>query len=338
MKSESQEWAIVLAGGAGSRLEGLTTDARGLTTPKQYCTLRGGRTLLGDALARAQRLVPRERVLVIVAAEHRRWWQDEVAELSAENLPAENVIVQPANRGTAAGLLLPALSVLERDPDARILVVPSDHFVEKEYVLEVSLRLALDSLWDVGGGVILLGIRPDVPETDYGWIVPGRSSRRVKPIEAFVEKPGRARALELMRRNGLWNSFFLVADGRSLLALFRKHAPGLLEVLQRAFEAPSSERSAALEELYAKLASVDFSRHVLEREDHLLTAEVPACGWTDLGTPARVAQCLRRLGGAAPPPVRPRARTHEHEESAFSLARALGDGAHGGEGSFAVGV
>jgi mannose-1-phosphate guanylyltransferase len=270
---------------------------------------------------------------VIVAAEHRRWWQDEVAELSAEN-----VIVQPANRGTAAGLLLPALSVLERDPDARILVVPSDHFVEKEYVLEVSLRLALDSLWDVGGGVILLGMRPDVPETDYGWIVPGRTSRRVKPIEAFVEKPGRARALELMRRNGLWNSFLLAADCRSLLSLFRKHAPGLLEVFQTAFQAPPSERSAALEELYADLASVDFSRHVLEREDHLLTAEVPACGWTDLGTPARVAQCLRRLGGAAPPPVPPRARTHEHEQSAFSLARALGDGAHGGEGSLAVGV
>ena len=291
MKSASERWGIVLAGGAGIRLQDLTTDARGLATPKQYCTLEGGRSLLGDALARVGRLIPPERTLVIVASEHHRWWQHELREL-----PRENVVVQPANRGTAAGILLPTLLVLERDPDARIVVVPSDHFVEKEHVLEMSMRFAMDSLWGLGGGVILLGIRPEAPETDYGWIVPARCSLRTKPIEAFVEKPRPERALELLKRGGLWNSLLLVADGQSLLWLFRRHAPELLDEFQRALASPA-KRPRALEDLYACLEDVDFSRHVLEREEHLLTIEVPACGWTDLGTPARVMACLRRRLG-----------------------------------------
>src|SRR5262245_31154240 len=110
----NQSWAIVLAAGEGKRLRELTMRG-GIDTPKQFCSLRGGRSLLGDALARAARIAPRKRMLVVVAAEHRRFWERELADL-----PRENVIVQPANRGTAAGVLLPALTVLERDPEARL--------------------------------------------------------------------------------------------------------------------------------------------------------------------------------------------------------------------------
>src|SRR5262245_33382827 len=127
--SVNQNWAIVLAAGEGTRLRELTT-REGVPTPKQFCSLRGGRSLLGDALARATRVVPRKRVIVIVAEEHRPYWSTDL-----RGLPAENVIVQPRNRGTAPGILLPLLTVLERDPGARVAILPSDHFVEREPVL-----------------------------------------------------------------------------------------------------------------------------------------------------------------------------------------------------------
>src|SRR5688572_24218362 len=109
MSTTKQTWAIVLAAGEGSRLRELTTRS-GVATPKQFCSLRGGRSLLGDALARAARIAPRKRILVIVAEEHRAFYEPEL-----RGYAPENIVVQPRNRGTAAGILLPVLTVLERD-------------------------------------------------------------------------------------------------------------------------------------------------------------------------------------------------------------------------------
>lgn len=292
--TSTNSWAIVLAAGEGTRLRELTTRS-GIPTPKQFCSLRGGRSLLGDALARAARIVPRKRIVVVVAEEHRNLWGPEVA-----GLAPENVVVQPRNRGTAAGILLPALSVLERDPGARLAFLPSDHFVAKEYVVEASLRLALESLDEREGGLTLLGITPDAPETGYGWIVPAKSDRLLRPVARFVEKPPESEAKELFASGALWNSFLFAVGGRTLLGFFEARLPGLVADFGRAFAAgarPARTRTERLEELYATLDTHDFSHEVLQAHERRLQLEiVPPCGWTDLGTPARVANCLAALG------------------------------------------
>jgi mannose-1-phosphate guanylyltransferase len=311
MTITNQSWAIVLAAGEGTRLRELTTRG-GIATPKQFCSLRGGRSLLGDALARAARIVPRKRIVVVVAEEHRRFWEAEVA-----GLAPENVVVQPTNKGTAAGILLPALSVLERDPGARLAFLPSDHFVAKEYVIEASLRLALESLdehesfedheslEDHVGGLTLLGITPDAPETGYGWIVPAKSDRLLRPVERFVEKPPESEANELFASGALWNSFLFAVEGGTLLRFFEGRLPELVARFGRVFAVGAgsgagtgaSARAEQLDALYAGLETNDFSRDVLQANERRLRLEiVPPCGWTDLGTPARVATCLAALG------------------------------------------
>jgi mannose-1-phosphate guanylyltransferase len=291
MSTANQSWAIVLAAGEGTRLRELTTRS-GVSTPKQFCSLRGGRSLLGDALARAGRIAPRKRIVVIVAEEHRRFWEPEVASLAPEN-----VIVQPRNRGTAAGILLPALSVLERDPGALLAYLPSDHFVAREYVIEASLRLALESLEERGSELTLLGITPDGPETGYGWIVPARSDRLLRPVERFVEKPARDLASELFAAGALWNSFLFAVRGTTLVRLYEERLPELAASFARVFSQGTRERATLLEALYATLDTHDFSRDVLQAIEPRLRLEiVPPCGWTDLGTPARVEACLASLG------------------------------------------
>jgi mannose-1-phosphate guanylyltransferase len=283
----SQSWSIVLAAGEGSRLRELTTRG-GVPTPKQFCSLRGGRTLLGDAIARAARIVPRKRIVVVVAAEHRSFWAQELA-----GIPAENVIVQPRNRGTAAGILLPLLTVMERDPGARVAVLPSDHFVQMEYVIDAALRLALESLDDFGDGLTLLGITPDAAETAYGWIVPARSQDLLRPIERFVEKPDACLATELFASGGVWNSFLFAAWGANLLAAFAERLPGMLARFRAAFEGGLQGRQERLVALYEQLEQRDFSRDVLQGSEGRLRLEVvPPCGWTDLGTPERVERCV----------------------------------------------
>jgi len=298
MSTTKQSWAIVLAGGEGTRLRELTTRS-GVATPKQFCSLRGGRSLLGDTLARAARIAPKKRIVVVVAEEHRRFWESEVGGL----LP-ENVVVQPRNKGTAAGILLPALSVLERDPGARLAFLPSDHFVAREYVIEASLRLALESLDERGSELTLLGITPDAPETGYGWIVPARSDRLLRPVECFVEKPAESVANELFAAGALWNSFLFAVKGATLVRFFEERLPDLAASFARVFAEGASDRAKRLEALYATLDTHDFSRDVLQANERRLRLEiVPPCGWTDLGTPARVEACLAALGeelGARP--------------------------------------
>lgn len=105
--NNNNTWALVLAAGEGSRLRSLTTTATGQAVPKQFCSLQGGPSLMQEALQRAASIAPIQRTCSIVAAQHRRWW-----EAPLYHLPEENVIVQPENRGTAHGILLPLLHIV----------------------------------------------------------------------------------------------------------------------------------------------------------------------------------------------------------------------------------
>jgi mannose-1-phosphate guanylyltransferase len=287
--SRPNTWAIVLAAGDGTRLQQLTTE-RGVSRPKQYCSLRGGRSLLQTALARAGHVVPPERTLVVVAAQHQRFWSADLA-----GFPARNIVVQPRNRGTSAGILLPLVEVLARDAEARLVLLPSDHEVAEESVIASSMRRVLAALASPHPGVTLLGISPDGPESDYGWIVPAALGDR--RVARFVEKPEPVLARKLLAHGAVWNSFLLAATGASLLELIERRLPALVARFREAFASPT-DLAARMEELYAALPASDFSRDVLQgSEEHLRLEVVPPCGWTDLGTPDRVIACLAS-GGA----------------------------------------
>jgi mannose-1-phosphate guanylyltransferase len=302
MKAHREPWALVLAAGEGSRLRALTTDAQGNSIPKQFCSLDGGASLLQLALQRATRVARWGHTVTIVAAQHERWWRSDLA-FAAQ----DNVVTQPRNRGTAVGVLLPLLHIVSRDPEARIVLLPSDHFVADEDVLARSLREALGEVHRRPERLVLLGIVPDQPDEGFGWIMPGiRGEGGVQPVRRFVEKPPRPVAEKLMRQGGMWNRFILASTGETLLDLFHRKLP---DVATRLWEAlaldfATQPRSRTLSAAYEELGVHDFCRDVLEGcEDRLSVVAVPACGWSDLGTPERVAQCVARLARSASRPA-----------------------------------
>jgi mannose-1-phosphate guanylyltransferase len=301
-------WAVVLAAGEGTRLRSLTTNRSGIPVPKQYCSLLGGPTLLDDALQRALKVVPEERTLAVVAQHHERWWR------ALRGTMGTRLVAQPGNRGTGHGILLALLHVLERDPDARILFLPSDHYVRDEDTLADAMRRALTS--DVAGTVALLGISPEEADPELGYIVRGgRDGDGSYRVDRFLEKPEAWLARRLVDTGGLWNSFIFVADGVALLGLFEEHKPDAVAAMRTALRSGD----AALAALYASLTDFDFSRDILQRsEDRLRVWPVARCGWDDLGTPRRLGKVLRRLPA-------PRARTaapRRIPEAEVSLARA----------------
>jgi mannose-1-phosphate guanylyltransferase len=286
-------WAIVLAAGDGTRLRSLTTDREGIAVPKQFCSLDGGPSLLALALERAARVASSARIASIVASRHRHWWRGELS-----SLVRENIIVQPDNRGTAAGVLLPLLRVLDRDPKASVVLLPSDHFVGNETTLARVIRRALELIERGSRSLYLLGITPDEPDTGFGWIVPAeREGRSVYRVQRFVEKPPQSLAAQLMLQGGVWNSFIIAGTGAALLAMFQRRLPEITAAMLQACgdQANATVARAALAQLYQALPDHDFCRDVLQgEEEHLRVLKVPQCGWTDLGTPERVACCLDR--------------------------------------------
>jgi mannose-1-phosphate guanylyltransferase len=290
-------WAVVLAAGDGTRLSSLTTDSDGNPVPKQFCSLNGGGSLLHEALQRANKIVPRERVCAIVADQHRPYWR-----LDLWSLPVANVIVQPGNRGTAHGVLLAVLRILDRDPLAQIVFLPADHYVADEQALAASLRDAANLLTRNPQGLALVGIEPDEPDPELGYIVPGRMlGDGAYAVQHFVEKPHPKLACELLASGALWNSFIFAANGASLLGMLRERIPSSVEEMATALA--RDDRTHALAELYERLEAVDFSRAIMQgAERSLRVIAAPQCGWTDLGTPKRVADTLRRLGHSSSRP------------------------------------
>ena len=292
MAYPDHRWALVLAGGDGRRLQDLTRTPTGTIVPKQFCSLNGGLSFVEETVRRAEAVVPKERVCAVVASSHRHHWSRHL-----DSLPACNIIAQPRNRGTAIGILLPLLHILERDADARVVLLPSDHHVRNEARLAASLRGAVAA--DAGAEIVLLGIEPREPDPELGYIVPRASSGgKCVAVDCFVEKPSRLEAAQLIARGALWNSFIIAADAAALLHLFQRRCPGVVREMRELVRcnAARSGDSEALASLYDRLPNLDFSREILQgQEQRLGVIAVPECGWSDLGTPERVAEALRGL-------------------------------------------
>jgi mannose-1-phosphate guanylyltransferase len=218
----------------------------------------------------------------------------------------ENVVVQPENKGTAAGLLLPLAHLVRRDPDATVLVLPSDHFVRKPAVLIRYLHQAVRLARVDPRHIYLLGLAPEEIDPELGYIVPcpDEATSSACPVRLFVEKPSIDLAQRLTQAGALCNAFILAASARALLGLYAARCPELLALLTAAAaeDAARVGEPRAAQTLYPRLPSLDFSRDVLEGQETLLRVlRVPPCGWSDLGTPRRVAETLNRIGGARAP-------------------------------------
>ena len=255
---------VLLAGGAGTRFWPLSREHR----PKPFLRLFGRHSLLRTTRDRARRLAPRDRIWVVAPRALRAGLKSELPELRPDR-----TILEPSSRGTAAAVGLAARAVSAAEPGALIAVLPTDHLVRDPRAFTRAVRRAAAAASEESAPIVCLGVRPDRPATEYGYLEVGRVERGDGParVRRFVEKPppARARAWSRSKRH-LWNAGVVVARAERILESLARHAPRI----HRAVRDPRAWDAAPVR---------SFDHAVLEKAGHL--AAVPlAGGWADVGS------------------------------------------------------
>jgi mannose-1-phosphate guanylyltransferase len=182
------------------------------------------------------------------------------------------------------------------------VIYPSDHFVHPEGAFLGAVAEAAWVLESSRYAAILLGVAPEGPEPDYGWILPGQElgagGRRIHSVTRFLEKPPKEIARKAMVQGALWNTLVMVAKAKSFWNLGRQCVPGVMELFQwLAMSLGTCEEADVLESMYRIMPVRDFSKHLLQQVPEMLAVlELKEVLWSDWGRPARIDATLRRIG------------------------------------------
>ena len=272
-------YALIMAGGTGSRLWPHSRTS----LPKQFLALTGDNTLLQQALDRIQPLISPENSLIATNKQY-----VEIVAKQLPEIPAANVLGEPAARGTAAAIGLAAVHIHKRNPEAVMAVLPSDHMIKKveefRRVLEAGRYIAAE------GWLVTLGIPPSYPETGYGYIERGDALGRVGEVEGFrvrrfVEKPDRQQAARYLEQGNYdWNSGMFVWRVDRILEEMKTLMPGLysgMKEIEGAIGSPDLDE--VVEQVFDDLKPETIDYGIMEKSEKVAVLPVDL-GWNDVGS------------------------------------------------------
>ncbi len=282
-------YPVILAGGVGSRLWPRSRK----TAPKQFLDLTGNqRSMLQEAFDRMTPLVPPEHIFVITNREYVDAVRDQLPEM-----PPQNIVGEPAARGSAAAIGLGAIHLLRSDPQAVMAVLTADHLIQKPEILRQTL--AAGSELAQAGELITLGIEPAYPETGYGYIEMGETlgayqGMTARRVRRFREKPDLATAEAFLAAgNFVWNSGMFIWRADVIMAQFARHMPQLHTALQRLLPAlGEKDEKAAFEQHWMPLeGNVTIDYGIMEKAERVAVFPVDM-GWHDIGSWAALLEVL----------------------------------------------
>lgn len=295
---KNDRYAVILAGGEGSRLKSLTRAIAGDERPKQFCPILNNETLLDVTRNRVALKISSENTFYSLTQKHENYYKPLLSDVSRKQ-----IVAQPENKGTAPAILYSLLRLAKIAPQATVAFFPSDHYFSDDEAFMNQTDTAFSAVEMNPSSIVLLGIEPEKPETSYGWIEPQESlfsnlAKSVCKVERFWEKPSFEAANYLMAKGCLWNSFVMVGKVGTFLNLIEKHLPDLYRMFatsSRTFG--TSAETATIRSLYAWINETNFSSEVLEKAtNELYVLRVGDVVWSDWGEPHRVLGTLENLG------------------------------------------
>jgi mannose-1-phosphate guanylyltransferase len=259
-------WAVVLAGGSGTRFWPLSTPEN----PKQLLPLAGTTSTAEEAIERLAGLIPRDRILVVTGAALAARLQERL------NLPSSNILVEPRAASTAPALIWATVEAQRRDPEAEVLSLHADWAVGDAAAFRRTAEAALTTARQ-HERLVTVGVVPSRPETGYGYIVPGPPlGDGARMVARFSEKPDAATALDLMAAGALWNSGLFAWTAERLLAEAKAHTPEIAPFLPTLIAGDTDG-------FFREVTPISIDVGVLERSSCVAVVS-GAFAWDDIGT------------------------------------------------------
>lgn len=266
-----------MAGGIGSRFWPMSTPLH----PKQFIDITGcGRTMIQQSFDRFDGIIDIDHVWVVTSANYR----DLVAE-QLTGINPQHILLEPCMRNTAPCVAYVSWKIQKEDPEALIVVAPSDHLVLNVLAFQATIRKGLD-FGSAGNRILTLGMTPTRPETGYGYIEQGPEEETgIYKLSAFREKPNLPTAIEYLQKGGFtWNSGMFLWSVSTIVSELRLHAPqiaGVMDQMVDSFFTPDEQ--TRVNELFPTCEKISIDYAVMEKTQlaYVLPSEF---GWSDLGT------------------------------------------------------
>jgi mannose-1-phosphate guanylyltransferase len=273
-------YVIIMAGGVGSRFWPLSRKDK----PKQFLDILGtGETLIQQTYRRFRSVCCEENIFVVTSAEHK--------DIAIEQLKInpDNVLAEPFRRNTAPCLAYGTFRILKENPDAVIVVTPSDHLILKEEKFCEIIRESMDFA-ENNDALLTLGIKPDRPETGYGYIQsdtkkPVKGSDNLLKVKTFTEKPDIELARKFIQSGDFyWNSGIFIWNIKSIMAAFEKYLPDMFSAFDdgRKLFGTRQEKSF-IGHTYTECRSISIDYGIMEKANNVYVM-CTDIGWSDLGT------------------------------------------------------
>lgn len=272
---------VIMAGGVGSRIWPMST----VDNPKQFIDILGvGRSLLQLTLDRFKGICPYENIWVVTNKKYA-----EIIKQQLPEIPVENILLEPCRRNTAPCIAYVSWRIKSKDPYANVVVTPSDHVVmndaEFQRVVKTCLKFSGES-----DAIVTLGMKPNRPETGYGYIQADLSSssvrnREIFRVDNFREKPDLATATKYIKQNNFyWNAGIFIWNINTIVNAFRVYQPSISKIFEGMLDVyGTSEEQAMIDEQYPRCENISVDYAIMEKVSEIFVC--PAnFGWSDLGT------------------------------------------------------
>jgi len=271
-------YVAIMAGGIGSRFWPVSRT----NYPKQFLDILGtGKTLIQQTFERFKDIVPVENIYVVTAEEYAGLVEQQVPEMAKDNILGE-----PSRKNTAPCIAYISFKLIQKDPEASLIVAPADHLILDERRFLDACNNAL-SFANHFNALVTIGIKPTTPNTGYGYIQ--HETLEVAPsickVKTFTEKPSKELAKAFIASGDfLWNSGIFVWQVKRINSAFKKHMPEMYDLFATEQEKlNTSEEKTVIEEIYPQCTNISIDFGIMEKADNVYV--IPAeFGWSDLGT------------------------------------------------------
>lgn len=271
---------LIMAGGSGTRFWPVSRKLK----PKQFLKLISEAPLIEHTVDRFDHYIPFENRWVLGSTTH-----TELLTCLDGKVPHDHILLEPVSRNTAACIGWGAQHILQKDPDAIIIVLPSDHWIDPTDGLIKTLKLAVEEVAQ-SDSILTVGIRPSFAHTGYGYIQTLKKQNIIYTVNEFKEKPDKETAEAYLKAgNYFWNSGMFIWKAKTILSLFEEHLPNHAKILNEIESNPENTL-----EIFKKFDNISIDYGIMEKASDKIKMVEAQFQWSDVGSWPTMAQFLEK--------------------------------------------